>query len=94
MSVRDVASGAAALDRWFGDHDDRVRSGMAARADDYPECAKIDNPLAYPRDVTSKEFAALVDEVHAAITALVLPDEPSEAPAPAGTTSSSAGCSP
>jgi hypothetical protein len=24
-----------------------LSSGMAARADDYPECAKIDNPLAY-----------------------------------------------
>jgi NitT/TauT family transport system ATP-binding protein len=38
----------------------------------------IFNPLPYPRDVTSKDFAGLVDEVHAAITALVMPDEPSE----------------
>jgi NitT/TauT family transport system ATP-binding protein len=38
----------------------------------------IANPLPYPRDVNSKQFAALVDQVHAAITALVLPDEPSE----------------
>jgi NitT/TauT family transport system ATP-binding protein len=38
----------------------------------------IVNPLPYPRDVDSKPFAALVDEVHAAITALVLPDEPDE----------------
>jgi NitT/TauT family transport system ATP-binding protein len=39
----------------------------------------IDNPLPFPRDVNSKPFAALVDQVHAAITALVLPDEPVEA---------------
>src|ERR1022692_443679 len=48
----------------------------------------IPNPLPYPRDVNSKAFAAMVDQVHAAITALVLPDEPAEqATAPAtGTT--------
>ena len=39
----------------------------------------IVNPLPYPRDVNSRQFAALVDQVHAAITALVLPDEPREA---------------
>jgi NitT/TauT family transport system ATP-binding protein len=44
----------------------------------------IPNPLPYPRDVNSKPFAAMVDQVHAAITALVLPDEPAEAAAPAG----------
>ena len=38
----------------------------------------ITNPLAYPRDVNSRQFGALVDEVHAAITALVLPDEPAK----------------
>ena len=38
----------------------------------------ITNPMPYPRDVNSRQFAALVDQVHAAITALVLPDEPSE----------------
>lgn len=38
----------------------------------------IPNPLPYPRDVNSKAFAAMVDQVHAAITALVLPDEPVE----------------
>ncbi len=38
----------------------------------------IANPLPYPRDVNSRQFAALVDQVHAAITALVLPDEPAE----------------
>ena len=38
----------------------------------------IANPLPYPRDVNSKQFAALVDQVHAAITALVLPDEPAD----------------
>jgi NitT/TauT family transport system ATP-binding protein len=38
----------------------------------------IANPLPYPRDVNSKQFAAMVDQVHAAITALVLPDEPAE----------------
>jgi NitT/TauT family transport system ATP-binding protein len=36
----------------------------------------IANPLPFPRNVNSKQFAALVDQVHAAITALVLPDEP------------------
>lgn len=40
----------------------------------------IPNPLPYPRDVNSKPFAAMVDQVHAAITALVLPDEPAEQP--------------
>jgi NitT/TauT family transport system ATP-binding protein len=38
----------------------------------------IVNPLPFPRDVNSRPFAALVDQVHAAITALVLPDEPKE----------------
>src|SRR5215831_19000648 len=38
----------------------------------------IDNPLPYPRNVNSKPFDAMVDQVHAAITALVLPDEPTE----------------
>ena len=38
----------------------------------------IINPLPYPRDVNSRQFSALVDQVHAAITALVLPDEPAE----------------
>jgi NitT/TauT family transport system ATP-binding protein len=38
----------------------------------------IDNTLPYPRNVNSKAFAALVDQVHAAITALALPDEPVE----------------
>src|SRR5690242_19880717 len=42
----------------------------------------IVNPLPYPRDVNSRQFAALVDQVHAAITALVLPDEPAEQAAP------------
>jgi NitT/TauT family transport system ATP-binding protein len=49
----------------------------------------IVNPLPYPRDVNSPQFAALVDQVHAAITALVLPDESAEQiaarRAPAGT---------
>jgi NitT/TauT family transport system ATP-binding protein len=36
----------------------------------------ITNPLPYPRDTNSKEFAAMVDQIHAAITALALPDEP------------------
>jgi NitT/TauT family transport system ATP-binding protein len=44
----------------------------------------IANALPYPRDVNSKAFAAMVDQVHAAITALVLPDEPTDAAAPAG----------
>ncbi len=44
----------------------------------------IVNPLPYPRDVNSRQFAALVDQVHAAITALVLPDEPTEAGRRAG----------
>src|SRR5262249_2988465 len=38
----------------------------------------IANPLPYPRDVNSKQFAAMVDQIHAAITALVLPDEPAQ----------------
>ena len=38
----------------------------------------IPNPLPFPRDVNSKQFAAMVDQVHAAITALVLPDELAE----------------
>src|SRR5260370_21446149 len=38
----------------------------------------IPNTLPYPRDVNSKQFTAMVDQVHAAITALVLPDEPAE----------------
>ena len=41
----------------------------------------IENALPYPRDVNSKAFAAMVEQVHAAITALVLPDEPVEQPA-------------
>ena len=44
----------------------------------------IDNPLSYPRDVNSKPFAAMVEQVHAAITALVLPDEPVEQAAQPG----------
>jgi NitT/TauT family transport system ATP-binding protein len=45
----------------------------------------ITNTLPYPRDINSKAFGALVDQVHAAITALVLPDEPAEGAAGAGT---------
>ncbi|MCC6196830.1 MAG: nitrate/sulfonate/bicarbonate ABC transporter ATP-binding protein [Burkholderiales bacterium] len=41
----------------------------------------IVNPLPFPRDANSRQFSALVDQVHAAITALVLPDEPREAAA-------------
>ncbi len=44
----------------------------------------IVNPLPYPRDVNSRQFAALVDQVHAAITALVLPDEPAATPPTVG----------
>lgn len=44
----------------------------------------ITNTLPYPRDINSKAFAAMVDQVHAAITALVLPDEPAEGAAAAG----------
>src|SRR5215831_10905927 len=36
----------------------------------------INNPLPYPRDANSRQFTAMVDQVHAAITASVLPDEP------------------
>ena len=43
----------------------------------------IPNPLPYPRDVNSKGFQALVDQIHAAIVALALPDEPKAPPAPA-----------
>ena len=42
----------------------------------------IHNPLPYPRDVNSKEFQALVDQIHAAIVALALPDEPKAPAAP------------
>jgi len=38
----------------------------------------IANPMPYPRDVNSKEFAALVEQIHDAITAVALPDEPAE----------------
>jgi len=38
----------------------------------------IANPLPYPRDVNSRQFETLVDQVRAAITALALPDEPAE----------------
>jgi len=41
----------------------------------------IANPLPYPRDVNSAGFAALVDQIHAAITSLALPDEPEPAAA-------------
>ena len=39
----------------------------------------IPNPLPYPRDVNSAGFAALVEQIHAAITATALPDEPGDA---------------
>ena len=39
----------------------------------------IDNALPYPRDVNSREFAALVEQIHAAIAALALPDEATQA---------------
>jgi NitT/TauT family transport system ATP-binding protein len=51
----------------------------------------IVNSLPYPRDVNSRQFAALVDQVHAAITALVLPDEPAE---PIGARPTGAGVGP
>ncbi|HTS55668.1 MAG TPA: nitrate/sulfonate/bicarbonate ABC transporter ATP-binding protein [Burkholderiales bacterium] len=38
----------------------------------------IANPMPYPRDVNSKEFAVLVEQIHDAITAVALPDEPAE----------------
>ncbi len=41
----------------------------------------IPNPLPYPRDVNSPGFAALVEQIHAAITATALPDEPVDATA-------------
>src|ERR1700686_3163266 len=50
----------------------------------------IVNPLPYPRDVNSKQFTAMVDQVHRAITALVLPDEPAEAARRAGAEASQA----
>jgi NitT/TauT family transport system ATP-binding protein len=61
-------------------HPGRVRSVIA-------------NPLPYPRDINSRAFADLVEQVHAAITALVLPDEPAAAPAakvPASTAAATA----
>ena len=44
----------------------------------------IPNPLPYPRDVNSAGFAALVDQIHAAITAVALPDEPAGSRASTG----------
>jgi len=41
----------------------------------------IVNALPYPRDPASREFGAMVDQIHAAITALALPDEPVQEPA-------------
>ena len=38
----------------------------------------IANPLPFPRDANSRQFGTLVDQVHAAITALALPDEPAD----------------
>ena len=38
----------------------------------------IANPMPYPREANSKEFAALVEQIHDAITAVALPDEPAE----------------
>jgi NitT/TauT family transport system ATP-binding protein len=45
----------------------------------------IENPLPYPRDYRAREFARLVDQIHAVITETVMPDEP-EAPAAAAAT--------
>jgi NitT/TauT family transport system ATP-binding protein len=44
---------------------------------------EIVNPLPYPRDPKSAGFAAMMEQIHAAITALVLPDKPEEQAAPA-----------
>ena len=41
--------------------------------------AEIANPLPYPRDPNAASFAAMMDQVRAAITALALPDQPEEA---------------
>lgn len=48
----------------------------------------IHNPLPYPRDVNSRSFSAMVDQVHAAITALVMPDEAADDATPADAASS------
>ena len=45
---------------------------------------EIANPLPYPRDPNSAGFAAMMDQVRAAITALALPDRPEERPAGQG----------
>ena len=39
---------------------------------------EIVNPLPYPRDPNAASFAAMMEEVRAAITALALPDQPGE----------------
>ncbi|HXZ48863.1 MAG TPA: nitrate/sulfonate/bicarbonate ABC transporter ATP-binding protein [Usitatibacter sp.] len=39
---------------------------------------EIVNPLPYPRDPSAASFAAMMDQVRAAITALALPDQPEE----------------
>ncbi len=44
----------------------------------------IHNRLPYPRDVNSKEFQALVGQIHEAIVALALPDEPASSPSHTG----------
>ncbi len=46
---------------------------------------EIVNPLPYPRDANAASFAAMMDKVRDAITALALPDQPEERPALAGT---------
>ncbi len=51
----------------------------------------INNPLPYPRVTNSPGFAALVDQIHEAITALALPDEPAEPPVPKATAAAPAG---
>ncbi len=43
--------------------------------------SEIANPLPYPRDPNSAGFAAMMDQVRGAITALALPDQPEERPA-------------
>jgi len=40
--------------------------------------AEIVNPLPYPREANTASFAAMVSQVHEAITALALPDKPEE----------------
>jgi NitT/TauT family transport system ATP-binding protein len=82
--VVDLWRGSATLDsRAFPGHPQHRRGGLHRHRiiiSSHPGRVRnvIANPLPFPRDVNSKAFAAMVDQVHAAITALVMPDDLAE----------------